>query len=733
LAIDISIVVPFHAEGRVIPRTLNALIRSADFARRNGLSIEVIAVLDRVTDKISREILDRLKQPEGLTISKHEVDFGALSLSRNFGISKADGEYVSILDGDDLYSKEWLYRAYRACASNPNRIAHPEFLYLFPIEPYLKSYESGPHVLLNLLIGNQWSALSFARRDIFERIPYVLDTDVYAFQDWLWNCHTAEKGYEHVLVPGTLMAIRQSPPGKSLWQGSYRNNKVVRPNAFFRKIFLKEFPGLFKNDATGESGGKTTARLFRTAVDHIRPLMDYLYEERPRLHGAIIDFKRSLAHTLRMIRNPQTVPSWVRKELDALSRIEPSLEYTSKIRTRTPIHFPIAESITPEISQLVGNPGAPVFILDRLEWGDTLQKALCYMHAVEKPVYVLTTERSRKQQPDLLTKGSVHIDVAGMPLVQEDRIKFLHRLLLEAKPSFIHIIRSPLAYEMMNRYHATFENVRVVASIFSLDDAHEPDFIGWELRRYPDLVDHLSCIATDSFFFRARILDVFGSATAPVVHHRLPFCMGYHRNSGKIHRQEVYPQSRDILNNTRIRILFVGRKERGWKRRWARGHAPSTARHQLPSFHFLETLPMKTVSSANLSGLNPRGPTTAHDIDFASFHLLALQSDASAALCLLLQAMGNGIPVVARRSALSEELVGEGRGWLIEKTGNSDDLIGAVLDCLQYPERLKEKGEAAREFVTRKHHWDLFRRQVEEFYGGERTQHALSAKTRGRS
>ena len=230
MGIDVSVVMTLHSEGLIVHRTFRALQAAIDLARRQGLSVEIIAVLDKVSDPLLKHSVEKWSSIFDGILSTHEVDFGALSLSRNFGISKSSGEFISILDGDDLYGEHWLIGAYQTCSSDLKIIAHPEVCYSFPLEPFLRFHFNGRNVPLELLNANQWSALLMAHRDIFEKTPYVLDDQNFAYQDWLWNCETSAQGFRHVLVPGTLMAIRQKPHGKSLWQNSHAMNKVVRPN-----------------------------------------------------------------------------------------------------------------------------------------------------------------------------------------------------------------------------------------------------------------------------------------------------------------------------------------------------------------------------------------------------------------------------------------------------------------------------------------------------------------------
>ena len=87
-----SVVITVHSEGILLHRTMRALEYSIQYAKKiNGYNSEVIIVKDNVTDPITHGVVgfwvNRLMEE----VSVYNVNFGALSLSRNYGISKASG------------------------------------------------------------------------------------------------------------------------------------------------------------------------------------------------------------------------------------------------------------------------------------------------------------------------------------------------------------------------------------------------------------------------------------------------------------------------------------------------------------------------------------------------------------------------------------------------------------------------------------------------------------------
>ena len=321
MSIDISVVITFHSEGRIAHRTLKSALSSIDFAEKRGASTEIIAVMDRVKDPVLLETLNYWHSSLKNTIHLKYVDFGSLSLSRNCGINESKGRFISILDGDDLYGESWLLRAFRACSTNPGYIAHPEFYFSFPIDPFIVHFNNHPLTFLDLMENNQWSALSMAHRDIFLKIPYIKDDETYAYQDWMWNCETAAQKYQHIIVPQTLMAIRQKQPGKSLWQNSFSKNKVVRPNLLFSKFFFLNFSGMLKEFGFSQNFVDTesyTKYLYRLLNNR---LTEYLTTRHRHLHQIILKYKRAAVARIKNGFKGSALPSWFFNELNQLNEI----------------------------------------------------------------------------------------------------------------------------------------------------------------------------------------------------------------------------------------------------------------------------------------------------------------------------------------------------------------------------------------------------------------------------
>ena len=107
------------------------------FAAERGVSIEIVAILDR-PDSVTRSFF----QQQG-DVRYYEVDFGDSGLSRNFGVRQSYGRYINFLDGDDLFSRSWLWKAFDAAeqAGHPT-VWTPQFSVVFENENFVWRHPS---------------------------------------------------------------------------------------------------------------------------------------------------------------------------------------------------------------------------------------------------------------------------------------------------------------------------------------------------------------------------------------------------------------------------------------------------------------------------------------------------------------------------------------------------------------------------------------------------------------
>lgn len=202
---DISIIVTAHREGviaGVTAKSAQAAIREAASA---GLSHEVIVVLDRA-DFVT---VATLRSAFGVSAQYLETDEGDPGLARNRGVEIARGRCATFLDGDDLWSDNWLIEAHGLIERRPDVAAHSACNLVFGnVRHFWWHADSETSLCDSGYLGwmNYWDAMSFARTEIYRRYPFRKnDLNVgFGHEDWHWNAWTLSEGVPHKPVPRTM-------------------------------------------------------------------------------------------------------------------------------------------------------------------------------------------------------------------------------------------------------------------------------------------------------------------------------------------------------------------------------------------------------------------------------------------------------------------------------------------------------------------------------------------------
>jgi hypothetical protein len=208
---SITVVLTAHREGLLVVPTLKSLEKSIAVARDGGALVEVMVSLDK-SDKITRAIFENWPE-QNKKIS--QLEFGDPSLCRNHCVKISSGDYIAILDADDIIGQGWLFMAAVSAQSDARPIVwHPEVNIIFGETDHIFRHvdmEDPEFDILSMVAANPWTSLCFAQRDAFLRVPYTACDfgNGVGHEDWAWNRHVVEIGYLHKIVKGTGHAIRR--------------------------------------------------------------------------------------------------------------------------------------------------------------------------------------------------------------------------------------------------------------------------------------------------------------------------------------------------------------------------------------------------------------------------------------------------------------------------------------------------------------------------------------------
>ncbi len=99
----LSIVIPYYNMGAYIEETLDSLMKVQQ------VKLEIIIINDGSTDQASRSKLEEIEKKYPVTIFHKENE--GLSIARNYGADRTNGEFMAFLDADDTVEPSYYSKA----------------------------------------------------------------------------------------------------------------------------------------------------------------------------------------------------------------------------------------------------------------------------------------------------------------------------------------------------------------------------------------------------------------------------------------------------------------------------------------------------------------------------------------------------------------------------------------------------------------------------------------------
>lgn len=187
----ISVVVPAYNSKNTIKKCLNSI------CGQTYKDIEVIVVNNGSDDNTASIVKKMASSDERIKLHTLEKNFGD-SYAINYGIDKAEGEYIAFLDSDNEWIENKLELQYDALIKNNSDVVFSEFdtytgisTYRQPAENYKEGFISFDLLLNGNIISTQ---TVLGKSEVLKK--HKLNVDIKVYEDWVQMLDILQDGYK---------------------------------------------------------------------------------------------------------------------------------------------------------------------------------------------------------------------------------------------------------------------------------------------------------------------------------------------------------------------------------------------------------------------------------------------------------------------------------------------------------------------------------------------------------
>ena len=696
--IDVSIVLNMHREALYLQPTLSSLEACAYEAKKQGITVELIAVFDR-PDTPTIEIFNANHFENFENIQSIQVDVGSLGLARNAGIAIAQGEFIWTSDADDLVSSNSITALVETAREYPNEpiAIFLEYLIAFGNQFHVVRYfDSDWLTAADFAYQHPYVSRIFAKKSIFEAHPYqdLKVTTGFAYEDWDFNCRLIAAGINFKIARNTIIFYRQRS-NSLLQQANAQSAKIIPHSSLFSPQGLK-----FNLKKSKQRRSDWKAFLKERKELHSINFSNEIFQNQTLIHY-ILD----AAHL-----DPEVQPNLI-EAAHSYNPIPWNQEHwgMSLERFFDLVGFDYFSDVV--LLPWLKPGGAEKYILHIL---DQLSK-----QGLAKRILVIAGQSANQHQwISKLPPGSVFIDLfSTFPYHNEEERRMLATraiLALTNKKSRLHLKASEFADTMMDRFGPAFSaSMEIIYYRFSNGrySWRGENITGpWTINFLRNNIRHIHTIISD--------------------------CKNIVSNDRKLFPSEVQKYS-TIYTHCELPATNTKSEKPHHKLIWASRIAPekrpellpliiASVREKIPNLQidirgsFEENYSKSIFSEA---GLFYQGAFNSFSEITASHYDAFLYTTAFDGLPnVILEAMGTGLPVIAPDvGGISEAVIDGETGYLIPNHANDTALIQgytqAIIDLYENWATSQTKGIKARSLIESRHSTQIFAQRIDQIFG----------------
>lgn len=447
-SVEVSIIVTAHMEGLLAHKTMLSILRSAKLLEDNKISHEYIIHIDN-GDEATVEYCKQYQKDPRFRIFTNS--FGEPAQSRNFAVEQARGKYVTLIDGDDLISENWLLDGYKILkkADKP-MILHPEIDLTFGVDSEIRMWRmrnsfSDDEDTLILFGRNRWCAGTYLSKEVALKYPYLPAKDGYGYEDWHFNSITRGDGVIHNVIPESILFHRIKR--NSTYLSHIAEKTVTAYSPQFNTERMRKLAAGLANDEVVEHPGsrldkKTILRYGYKVMKHLPVVKKLASKAAEKVWAA--SYQKKIA----------SIPDFLITEWKKMNKIENCLYPTKDIVARMPFYDSDTDYLgriyCKIISGIRKNPDY-LFIPPLLNVGGTEKVIVNYLQAFAEihpdwHIVVLSTlgKKHGYDIPDNVDFVDFDGIVDGYPDYDKDFL--LSRLIIQTQVKRLHIINNAFAY-----------------------------------------------------------------------------------------------------------------------------------------------------------------------------------------------------------------------------------------------------------------------------------------------
>lgn len=534
---NLSICLAVHREGLLAHKTLKSLSRALAELDRQKITYEVLAHQDNCDEAT----VDYFESQKLVDIKIFKNSFKDLSKSRNFLTKEAKGKYLTVLDADDLISREWLIEAYKYLEENGgSAIVHPKYSINFGTHNILWVKNDSLDIDSERLINvdqNRWDSVVMAKREVFDKYPYKPNEDGFGSEDWHFNCSTIADGLKHIALDKTALFVRRKDPNlpsemrrQSGFSSTVRYSDLlelskvkqlntpsteVESNTPLFREFTKDFNKL---EVVARKAVYKSIKLARTTKVGSRTIAVLKNAK----DGPIQD-KPEISHEVG-VRHPK-IPDWLHEEWTELHTIEkllfPSGANVSDMVEYSTDRITVKGVVFKEIADKVkANTIDHLIFVPWLEKGGADLTAIRYANELaniypEKSIAVFSTQKSSNPWAGKLSDKVSFVNLYEISKPFKDNrevMSVLARFIVQAKVKSIQIINSELGYWFIDEYRELLKGnaINVYSAAYCRDISPEGEQVGYIHQYLPQTYDVHTKIFSDNQNTINELVEEYG-------------------------------------------------------------------------------------------------------------------------------------------------------------------------------------------------------------------------------